>query len=157
LWGAKQGDAVGVFLYGHTVLDVRFSPDGRRLAVAGLDGMIKVLDTRTLQVLAVLVGSGRSTATILFSPEGKRLLVADVDGKAQLWDLASARPRFAFNPVLRALHRSGVPSSQHQMAAFSPDGTRIVTGGPAAANVWDASTGGLLLRLQESGDVEEVA
>src|SRR5262249_21052491 len=57
VWDAQTGQEI-VCLQGHThsVLCVVFSPDGKRLATASMDGTLKVWDAQTGQELLTLKG-----------------------------------------------------------------------------------------------------
>jgi serine/threonine protein kinase/WD40 repeat protein len=108
---------------------VRFSPDGRRLAVrAGDDATDQVLlfDTAsgaTQQVLALPPPPARvapSMPLIAFSPAGTRLAVPQ-GTRVYLFDLGAAS---GTAPVARALHGH----ASHVLAsAFSPDGAQLVS------------------------------
>src|SRR5260370_15793082 len=92
-------------------------------------------------------------SSVAFSPDGKRIVAGRNDGTAKVIDARTGavllelkgRPRVA-NVVLV---NTGVLT-----VAFSPDGTRIVTGGTTGgfgtgeASVWDARTGAELLELK---------
>ncbi|MGD9982507.1 MAG: WD40 repeat domain-containing protein, partial [Hyphomonadaceae bacterium] len=75
------------------------------------------------------------------SPDGSRIVTASQDWTARVWDAASGGEI----SVLRG-HENDVRS-----AAFSPDGSRIVTGGDGTARVWDAASGGELALLRGHG------
>jgi WD40 repeat protein len=76
--------------------DVTFSPDGRRLAIAGRP-LLKILDAATGEELLLLRGLGQATANtsgfnprVRFSPDGQRLAAICHDSSAavSLWSLA---------------------------------------------------------------------
>lgn len=78
-----------------TNLPVRFSPDGRQLAIAHGDG-IDLLATGTQEVLARLTsiprntkrdGSGAVSGDLVFTPDGRTLLARNGDGDVLAWDL----------------------------------------------------------------------
>jgi WD40 repeat protein/serine/threonine protein kinase len=126
---------------------VRFSPDGRRLAVASAKylnaGEAQIWDVATGRPLTPPLGTTASVLSIDFSPDGRHLLAGTLDSAAYLWDAATG-----------AL---GLPPMRHRAlvdrAIFSRDGRRILSRcnprgtdftrepGSSYAQVWDAATG----------------
>lgn len=71
----------------HAVLvrGMAFSPDGRRLATASLDGIVKIWDTASGRELASYPGQKRITLALAFSRDGKEIAVGDAHGS--IWIL----------------------------------------------------------------------
>lgn len=113
------------------VVDARFSPDGRRVAIVSRNSAV-VLDRATGESLTpYMVHDGR-VKEVRFSPQGDRLVTCARDETARLWDAQTGRQ------VGASLRHSGYVRS----AEFSPDGQLVATAGfDHMARIWDAHTG----------------
>jgi len=135
--GSSLGDVYGIAL----------SPDGARLATAGIDRTAKVWDLTPGQALSPILEMEHDDVVwgVAFSPDGKRLATASRDGTAKVWDLT---PREVLSPILEVEHEDVVRG-----VAFSPDGRRLATAsGDGTAKVWDATSGRVLLSFADHAD-----
>ena len=115
-----------------------FNADGSRLALAGENNVVYVLDAANFSVLQELHGHDQQVNSLQFSFDGARLVSASSDQTVRLWDVETGQSE----RILRG-HTDEVFS-----AIFHPDGTRIVSAGrDRALRVWDVSGGDELLRL----------
>ncbi len=145
VWDAVTGKTQLIYK-GHTsfVKHVPWSPDGRRIASASDDGTVQIWDSTTGRTLVTLGISGVAARwTVAWSPDGRRVASAFGNDLSQngfetagVWDATMATPAASYH---------GTYSSQGGQiwgVSWSPDGTRIASGGAdATAQIWDASTG----------------
>lgn len=118
--------------HGGTVYALAFSPDGKALATAGKDHLVRVWDTGTGRLLRRLAGHTNVAHGVAFVPGGKLLATGGWDHTIRLWELDTgklARTVDAPNHAVTAL-------------AASPDGRSLATGGlDGLVRLWDARTG----------------
>ncbi len=120
-------------LAGHVgaVFDLAFGPDGATLAAGGADGVARVWDVVSGDVLGSGGGHRNFVTRVLFSPDGKWLVTASRDGSAVVRSV-----RGSGDGSRLAGHRDRVND-----VAFSPDGRLVATAGDDGdARVWDAGT-----------------
>ena len=79
-----------------------FSPDGRRVATAGDDGVVRIWDTRTGDRIAARAGHRGPIVDVRFSPTGHLVVTAGVDGTARLWQ-SDGTPEGVLGPRSKGL------------------------------------------------------
>ncbi|HEY1076569.1 MAG TPA: TIR domain-containing protein, partial [Fontimonas sp.] len=136
-------------LSGHdaVIVDLALSPDGNTIATASLDGTGGLWHAKSGQRFARLEHNALGTFRIAFNEPGNRVITttpyetfAQSDAVG-LWDAADGRH-------VAWLNHAGMVRS----AKFSPDGSRIVTGGmDGFARIWDAQQGALLSTFPQAG------
>jgi WD40 repeat protein len=112
-------------------LNIAFSPDGLRLATGGEKNKVKIWDAQSGEMLQVLEGEHSGEVyTLAFSPDedGRWIATAGEDSTVKIWD---SRTRTL---VRNFRGHTGLVSS----LAFSPDGSRLVSGSrDKTVKVWD--------------------
>ena len=138
IWDAQTWEELAI-LSGHdgTVGEASFSLDGTRVVTCGGDHTACIWDTQTGERFATLrVQSLRYAA---LNADGTRVVTTSLDGTARIWDANTAE-------VLTTLHSY----SGSYYAAFSPDGTRVLTSG-GGASIWDTTSGEKLAHFPAQG------
>ncbi|HET6246803.1 MAG TPA: c-type cytochrome domain-containing protein [Tepidisphaeraceae bacterium] len=88
LFDAETGTLKQAFddVHSDTVFCVRFSPDGTRLASAGADRFVRILDLTTGKVLRSLEGHGGHALSVAWSHDGHTLVSGGADNTLRFWD-----------------------------------------------------------------------
>jgi WD40 repeat protein len=118
-------------------MGLAFSPDGSRLATAGQDGTVKVLDAGGAVALT-LKAFDMPCMRVAFSPDGRHLAACGSDwlqprriGEVRVWDAATG------NEVSRpGGHRAGLGG-----VLFAPDGRLLTVCYDGQLRFWDAAAG----------------
>ena len=114
-----------------------FSPDGKTLAVAGIDymatggsdGLVALWDVASRRAERTLLGGATALA---FAADGQRLAVRCLDRRVRVWNVATGDV---------ALELKGHTDTVNCLA-YSPDGTYLATGSDdRTVRLWELATG----------------
>lgn len=93
------------------IIALAISPDGARVAAAGIGGTVNLIDRGTHSLASALVGPGLPVWSVAFMPDGATLLTGGADSVVRSWNAQTG------NPVGAAQH--GAPGDP--LAAYAGD------------------------------------
>jgi WD40 repeat protein len=104
---------------------VALSADGKYLATAGGDHLVRLWNADPLKEIRSYAGQTKEALSVAFSPDGKRLASGGADGSIRIWDVDSGKMTASWQA-----HELKVLS-----LAFSADGKTLTSGGTCTAVV----------------------
>lgn len=159
-WNTASGNRLPTLAgNGKRLSGLAWSHNGRWIASACIDGTVCLWDAQAGQRIGVLHAHAQPVNSVCFRADDRQLLTGSDDASATLWNLRVGTDlqgklgcRMQPYRTLRG-HRTTVES-----VAFSPDGTRLLTGSDDhSAKLWDARTGALLQTFPLKNEVWSVA
>ncbi len=147
LWDSTTGKLVKKYT-GHTltIKGLAFAPDGKTFATGSDDKTVRVWSVETgKETIAFPLHTSR-VESVAFSPNGKLVAASDGDGFLSIYKLDATDKK----PVLKV--QASEPTGQGINAvAFTPDGTKLITGGNDAVPRLTTSTDPLGVMIPGSG------
>jgi WD40 repeat protein len=124
---------------GSRINSIRFSPDATQIVAALEDGSVALWRGDTPTQPRVFRGHQQVATNASFSPDGRYVVSVGEDATARVWDTSGSTPMRVFTHPGRVYD-----------AAFSADGTRLLTGSVGGARVWrlDGSDGPIDLPIR---------
>jgi WD40 repeat protein len=108
-------------------LALAWSPDGKLLAVASSDNVVRLWDPPAGESRRNVLRH-RELRTVAFSPDGQVLATGGAGG-TKLWDLHTLKPR------------KSLPAAEVSSVAFTPGGDELAAGSQSSVVLYDAASG----------------
>lgn len=124
-WNGRTGELIAENKGAHrnVMLEVAFSPDGERFAVASMDQTISLWDGRTGKAIATLKGHNGQVSCLDFSPDGKVLVTGSSDRTVRLWDAEKGKPIAVLTGHTATILGVNFLADSSKVASVSGDGT----------------------------------
>ncbi len=149
LWDAADGNLLKSYDFnGTTIWDLEINPDGSQLAVARDDSYVSIIDLNNLDKKPRNLKQEEEGGVykMAYSPDGEWLGVATSSGKTFIW-----------NMVGYYFARGAVHLDEVYAVDFSPDSTRMISGGAdSAVRMTRTRTGDELFSVTHGDWVEDL-
>lgn len=121
------------------IRSAELSPDGIRLATGDSEGVVRIWDTKTSEILRTIDVHDQAVTVLAWSPDGQKLATGSFDGSASVWNIQKQEKIYS-------LSGHGQPVSS---IVWSVNGAYLYTGTTdadlqPALRQWNAETGLLL-------------
>ena len=140
LFDANTFELIQVFEHPDTACCVAFSPDGKSIATAGGDSIVRLWDLETGQVIRKITGHHAGFEDLRFSPDGRYLITANDDQTSRIFEVATGKTLRIFNS------RTAV-----QAGLFTHDGKFVLTTNLGEVDIWslETSPGGMIFSADD--------
>lgn len=126
-----------------TVLGLRFSPDGKRLASSAADRTVRILNLASGEVERSLEGHTHHVLALAWQDDGIDLATAGADQTVKVWDSSTGSQRRTI---------SGFPKEVTSIAFLSNTTQIVTTCGDGNVRLHDTKNGSLLRTMNASAD-----
>ncbi|MDQ2905338.1 MAG: WD40 repeat domain-containing protein [Chloroflexota bacterium] len=134
IWNVNTGQIMYTFLgqSADTVASLAWSHDGKYIASASFDGVVKVWNARTGQVIFHHNSNAR-VAGLALAPTGLTLAFLTNENTIEVWNITTHKK-------ITSYHAPDIMGS----LVWSPDGTKIASASDNKVLIWSATTGDTL-------------
>lgn len=144
LSGRPLDNTVG---YNLGVGKISFSPNGKYLATANMDGLPTIWDIGTSSKVRSIMTNTLPPKAIAYSPDGQLLATAGDEGIVRIWDAKQGTE-------LTSLNLGGIIHS----VSFSPDGIYLAAASEdGGIKVWNAETGEIVSNPPRQSGMYDIA
>jgi hypothetical protein len=140
LWSVVKGrERYAPDAHGNKILALTVSPDGSRIASAGMDRSVKLWTNTLTRVAEIKQAHPRYVTSLRFTPDGRYLATGGADALVRMWDVKTSKP--VRGPFVG--HSGDVETIE-----FSPDGKYMFTSSEdKTVRIWDVDEAKLLYTL----------
>jgi WD40 repeat protein len=119
-----------------SIFAVAWSPDGTRLASAGIDKTVQIWDAETGKTILGYRRHASLVNALAWSPDSTKVASASADKTVHIGEVATKKPLLTYSDHAKEVYT----------LIWLPDGARLVSAGnEPRVQVWDAATGKTLL------------
>ncbi len=122
------------------IMDARYSPDGKTIAVAMPDGSVRLIDSETSNEEMQLLGHSDQVYSVSWHADGKQLATASRDHTAKVFDIQSGASVATFTGHTKPVNDVAFVKND-QLISVSDDGT---------AQLWNARDGKRMREIASS-------
>ena len=126
-----------------TYIYIAYSPDGKRIATATVDGAVNVWDAMSGRALLSFTASPTIRSFAFDRPLGTRLITGHNDGTIKVWDISSTLTQASGSTTGQLLFTLAGHASSIWGVEASPDGKQLVSASyDSTARIWDITDNG---------------
>jgi WD40 repeat protein len=149
LWDLVKKRPLATLVNYNNISKITISPDGQILASGDTQGVVKLWDLNSGQLIRQFLAHTQVVSGLAFTPDGQTLITANHDGIIKLWDGKTGD----FASSLTENNNSINHNHWINAIAINPNGRILASGGKqGVVQLWDLTTGKLVNTLEGHTD-----
>lgn len=121
------------FISANLITSVAWSPDESKIATGQNNGMIKIWDTNTQQILAILQGHQARISSIRWHSNGTQLISGSFDETVRIWNVSSGQEVTKLQEFSSVITWAGWTPDDSQILVFVFDASQNLS-------IWDTTS-----------------